>query len=93
MRGSQKSVRTLLIAVIVGLTALIFAVLAGYTGSSIRSYIVDEIGRSLTLQAGEEAQKLYGHIVEVGKCSELLALDVAAVGYRNSEQLLSIAKK
>jgi methyl-accepting chemotaxis protein len=93
MRGSQKSVRTLLIAVIVGLTALIFAVLAGYTGSSIRSYIVDEIGRSLTLQAGEEAQKLYGRIVEVGKCSELLALNVAAVGYRNSEQLLSIAKK
>lgn len=93
MRGSQKSIRTFLLAVIVVLTVVIFAVQTGFTSSKIKAYIVDEIGRSLTFQAGEEAQKLYGHIVEVGKCSELQALNVAAIGYRNSEQLLAIAKK
>lgn len=89
----RKSIKIFLLAIIVVLTVVIFAAQTGFSTYRFKANIVDEISKGLGFQAGEEAEKLFGSIMMVGKCTELQAYNVATIGYRNSEQLLAVAKK
>lgn len=92
-KENQKSVKSFLISVIVILTVIIFAAQATYSFLKFRENIIQEIGKKISFQAREEAEKLYASIMTVGKFAELQAYNVSAIGYENYEQLLNVAKK
>lgn len=93
MKHFRRSIRGFLISVIVVLTVFVFAAQTGFSILKFRANIVDEISRGLVFQAEKEAEKLSSRLNEVGKYTEVQALNVATIGYRNSEQLLATAKK
>lgn len=93
MKGSRRSIRVYLLSVVVGLTLVIFVAQAGFSLYKFRSNTVSEISKGLAFQAEKEAERLAAQLGEVGKYAEVQALNVAAIGYRNTEQLLAVAKR
>ncbi len=93
MKGLRRSIRGYLLSVVVVLTLAIFAAQAGFSLYKFRSNTVSEISKGLAFQAEKEAEKLSDRLADVGKYAEIQALNVAAIGYRNTEQLLAVAKR
>lgn len=90
--GNKKSIKLFLTVIIVIITILIFAAQTGYSILNFRNNIVSEINSKLDFQAGEESEKLFSKIMEVGKFTEIQAYNVSTLGYSDYEKLLAVAK-
>lgn len=88
-----RSIKTVLIGITVLITFIVFAVQSGFSFSQSKDMLSGEAESKLGLQAGQEASNLNSRLLEAGKLSESLALDLQAMTKYDTDLLLNIVKQ
>ena len=86
----RQSIKTLFIAGMIVIIAIIMSVQAGISLYSFKNSMETTVYENLTHQIGEIQHKLNGRFEQIGKYSELMAYNIGAMSSYDSDMLLRV---